>query len=128
MDGKTREESDTTEAMIAFSVALSHSFFSRDGLCNTPIPYWEDEKKPTQNGQFMKIVMSTKSHIAQLLGETGLYNESKGSFKLTSHFGVITQMWLALFPGSLQELISAWAQFLLEIDEIIFNKECYYRK
>jgi hypothetical protein len=32
MDGKTREESDTTEAMIAFSIALSHSFFSRDGL------------------------------------------------------------------------------------------------
>jgi hypothetical protein len=36
MDGKTREESNTTEAMIAFSVALSHSFFSRDGLCHTP--------------------------------------------------------------------------------------------
>jgi hypothetical protein len=36
MDGKTREESNTTKAMIAFSVALSHSFFSRDGLCHAP--------------------------------------------------------------------------------------------
>jgi hypothetical protein len=46
--------------------------------------------------------MSIKSHIILLLGKTGLYNEFWGSSKLTSPFGVIAQMGLALFPGSLQ--------------------------
>jgi hypothetical protein len=45
--------------------------------------------------------MSAKSHIAWLLGETGLYNELRENSKLISPF-VTTQMWLALFPRSLQ--------------------------
>jgi hypothetical protein len=38
---------------------------------------------------------------------------SRESFKLTSPFGVIAQMWIALFPGSLQDL---WCMICLERD------------
>jgi hypothetical protein len=31
----------------------------------------------------------------------GFISDSRESFKLTSYFGVIAQMWLTLFPGSL---------------------------
>jgi predicted DNA-binding ribbon-helix-helix protein len=50
---------------------------------------------------YRKKLMDVKSHIGYLLGEIGLYSDSKKAQNLTSQFGVTVQMWLALFSGLL---------------------------
>jgi hypothetical protein len=71
MDGKTREESNTTEAMIAFSVALSHSFFSRDGLCHAP----KQKKKKGERARVIKESnMNIHSYIKAKVKEIAMIN------------------------------------------------------
>jgi hypothetical protein len=71
--------------------------------------------------------MSAKSHFSYLLGETELYKELKGNFKLTSHFGVIVQIWLIFFLVSLHIFFTCpiarviWFQSLWPLDTIAFN-------
>lgn len=58
-----------------------------------------------RSGLFIKVVMHAKFHIRYLLGETGLYKGFQESFKLTSLFEVIAQIWLAPLLGCVMHTI-----------------------